>query len=363
MTLEEVLNKFATDPTSLTADERRIMSDSFKQLMAGQVPSSRGISAEDLIQRLNQTLIASTKTPEGAAALRAIIQERQGERFYRRNKPFFDAILGGADLATSLSQISKSNKEIAKLTRPSSPAASILDPAINAAIADAQRGSLDAMRSLDPAKAEIAQQRLMDENAARSVSGGQAGAYQGGVTAASLRASRASDRLPVIADQIRRGQQARLDQLLGMRQNVLGQEFNNRMAITDRDREQYNIDLATAAQLGQTGRINLRNTLGSLPTTLSQVGSRFMPTLNPYESYGNEVRQSLAQNLAKSLGPAPLLSMPGISPDLSQYKQRYIRRNVHNLAAGATLLNPNLDSAGTLGIPMIDPFSFTRNRY
>lgn len=278
--LEQLLQKLNTAPESLSKQEKDFLASSLKSLVSGKVPDGENMTFEQFAGSLGPALQRAMETPLGKQMVNDTIRDRQTERFVKRNKPFFDAILAGADLATSLSQIQNSNKAIKNLVKPTLPNPDVLDPAVNSAIADAQRGSLDALRALEPAKAEIAQQRLADMQTAKSVSGGQAGAYGSLATAAGLRANRAALSLPGIQDSIRARQQQRADSLIGLRQNVRQNEFQNRMGIADRNLEQYTADLSAASSLGQAGRTNLRNTLGQLPNTITRAVGGAMPVGN-----------------------------------------------------------------------------------
>lgn len=280
MTLEELLKKLITAPESLSKQEKDFLASSLKSLVSGKVPEGENMTFEQFAGSLGPALQRAMETPLGKQMVNDTIRDRQTERFVKRNKPFFDAILAGADIATSLSQIQNSNKAIKNLVKPTLPNPDVLDPAVNSAIADAQRGNLDALRALEPAKAEIAQQRLADMQTAKSVSGGQAGAYGSLATAAGLRANRAALSLPGIQDSIRARQQQRADSLIGLRQGVRQNEFNNRLGIADRNLEQYTADLSAASSLGQAGRTNLHNTLGQLPNTITRAVGGAMPVGN-----------------------------------------------------------------------------------
>ena len=245
-----------------------------------------------------------------------IVRDLQTERFVKKNKPFFDALLAGSDIYTSISQIQQSNKAIRELQRPSMPSPNVLDPALNNQIAKAQQGTLDAARALEPAKAGIDQQRALDIDLARRISGGQAGALGAQATGASLRAMRESAKLPQIRDAIRAREQGRADNLIGLRQGVLQDEFQNRLAIGRTNLDQYQNDVAAAAALGQAGRTNLRMTLGQLPDMLTRTAGNMMPVQDVWDAYGANVENNLAQTIAK-FNPGPV-SRPGFtSPTLS----------------------------------------------
>lgn len=285
MEIEELIKALESGDTSVFTgkDGAQALIAALKSISSGKKPSGtpENMSFEQVVELLNKGIQMGMSSEEGRQTIIENIQNRQTDRFVRKNKPFFDAILSGVDLATSLSQIRESNKAIRNLRKPTMPSPEVLDPAINSAIAEAQRGSLESLRALEPAKQEIAQQRLIDLQTARSVSGGQSGAFGALANASSLRAMRAATSLPAIQDTIRGRQQQRADNLIGLRQNVRQQEFGNRLAIADRNLEQYVNDMAAAGALGQAGRTNLRSTLGNMSNIIPQVVGRMLPTNYP----------------------------------------------------------------------------------
>jgi len=289
--VEQIVQELMGDPVKLA--------EFLKGVVSGKVPEKYRTAVENS-DAFNQYMTEAMKTPSGQAAIKDMLREKQTDRFVKQNKPFFDAILSGVDLATSLTQIKNSNKAIRELQRPSMPNPNVLDPALNNAISKAQQGSLDALRALEPAKQEIAQQRLMDMQTAKSVSGGQAGAYGAQATAAGLRANRAAAGLAPLGDNIRARQQQRADNLIGVRQGVRQQEFQNRFGIAQENMQQYQQDAAAAGALGQAGRQNLRMTLGQLPEMITRTAGNMMPVQDVWDQYGSQVEQNLAQRMTQS---------------------------------------------------------------
>lgn len=310
---QKLLEEFTQNPTAFAQDKEKVSQfvEGLKLVSSGKSPTGYGTSA-DFAKLYDEVMKLAFSTPGGQQAVKDMIRTKQTDRFVARNKPFLDAILSGADLVTSLSQIRQSNKAIKNLQRPTMPSPNVLDPQLNNAIAQAQRGSFEALRALEPAKQEIAQQRLMDMNTARSLSGGQAGAYGANATAASLRATRAAQRLPQIGDTIKARQQERADQLLGRRQNVLQNEFYNRMQIANQNFNQYNNDIASAAALGVAGRTNLRNTLGQLPEMLTRTAGNLMPVQDVWTDYGKRIESDLASRMSQS----KLAGYPSVTPTI-----------------------------------------------
>ena len=284
---DEIFNKWVEDPSSLTSEERKIFFDGIKAFGSGKVPKGSSYKNYDEFARvLNDGTAEAARTPSGAQSIKDMVRENNTDRFTKRNKPFFDSLLAGNDLITSISQIKNSNRAMQNLQIPTAPNPNVLDPALNNAIAQAQQGSLEAMRALEPAKQEIANQRMLDMQTAKSVSGGNSGTFGALATSASLRGARAGAQLPQMADSIRMRQQQRADSLIGVRQGALQNEFQNRMGVFNQNLGQYNQNINAAGALGVTGRINLRNTIGQFPNAISGVVGGLMPTNNPFDTGG-----------------------------------------------------------------------------
>ncbi len=72
-------------------------------------------------QEMDDAITAYMKTPEGRSAARDIAQAKISDRFVKRNLPLFNALVQGADIATSISQIHKSNAALKNLRQPGMP--------------------------------------------------------------------------------------------------------------------------------------------------------------------------------------------------------------------------------------------------
>lgn len=184
----------------------------------------------------------------------------------------FNTLVSLSQLGVSANQISKSNKELGALTRPGTPSVPTEDAALSNAIYEAGRGTFDPSRASAIASRQIRNNRLSDEATAKAVGGGQAGIYGALNQAASLRANRGYSELVPMIDSIRAREQARLDNLLAMRQQQRQNDFQNRMSIYDQANQNYMNDVNAASQLGQAGRENLFTALGGLSDNLAVVG-------------------------------------------------------------------------------------------
>lgn len=301
MSFEELVGLWETNPDAIFENKEYAdqLQSYLKKYVSGNNVSTH-MTADESANKMSEIMNWAMSTPSGRRYFQQQTRDRNADLFVRRNKPFYDALLSGIDLSTSLSQIKQSKEAAKKLVKPTLPSPNVLDPAINNAISQAQTGNFEALRALEPAKQEIAQQRAMDMSTARSLSGGQAGAYGAMATAASLRANRSAARLPAIGDQIRARQQQRYDNLLGLRQGQLQNNFGNAMQVANANMNQYNLDAQAAAALGVAGRTNLRNTLGTAGDTFSRAIGSGMPIDDPYQewdAYGSKVRNNVANSM------------------------------------------------------------------
>jgi hypothetical protein len=327
--LEQILNKLK-GATPLTAEEKDYLFNALKSAASGKVPEGEKSEFQSY-QQFNDAISAAMKeaynSPTAKQFANEILRDKRNDVFMRRYKPLFNAILAGADVSTSISQIRNADKAIKSIVRPQAPSVPGLDPALSQSI-QSINPDLEAQKALLPAEALLREQRMADMEIARQVSGGDAATYGALGNIASQRFSRGVSSLVPLGDQVRAREKARLDSLVGLRSNIAQQNFANANALYNTALNQYNTDLAAAGTLGATGRLNLRNTLGNLPQTLvGSIGS-FMPVNNPYynnlpsgnstptpttynpafDEYGKQVTMSLARQLdrIKAQGPRPL---------------------------------------------------------
>jgi len=210
-----------------------------------------------------------------------------------------NTLLAGTDIAISLGQIGKANQQLAGIKRPARPAVLQRDQDLAQALQEAHRGTLDQSAALQPArlanldtyKADLAQGAIASE--------GQPGAYGAYGQAAAGRMYRANAELVPLGNEIKRQEQGRYDQLLGMRQQE-GQAINQSQSqFYPQDLYQYGIDRQAAASLGQTGRSNLRDSLTGLAAQVPAIGQEFSnrrydDIYNQMSAYGHEHAQTAA---------------------------------------------------------------------
>lgn len=204
------------------------------------------------------------QNPEYREKLLRQAQQIESEQTANDFNGGLDIILGGIDIANSIKQIRTGEQQARRSKRPSKPSVPQRDLYLQAALRGAEEGTFDTERAIAPLRAEIQDQYLNDVQDAKIASGGQIGAYGAFRQLASDRKNRASMQLAPIADNVRREQQARYDNLLGMRMDETQNIYRNQAALYPYDLDQYNQDQQTAAALTSTGRRNLRNTAYNL---------------------------------------------------------------------------------------------------
>lgn len=243
---------------------------------------------------------------EGKAFLRQKMRDERSTRFMKQYKPFFNAILAGADITTSLNQIAKSNKALASIVQPSIAQSPGIPAELNSQLQKAQsEGGIEAQRAIAPAKAAIDEQYNASKNLASQISGGQGAAYQAAVQAAALQKMRAAAGLPAIQDSVMARYQQMANQLATAKGQLGQQDFGNRLFASQLALDQYNKQMQAAGQLGSVGRLNLRNSLQGLANVIPSVAGQFLPnktgtapvsTTNyshPFGEYESKLDQSL----------------------------------------------------------------------
>lgn len=215
------------------------------------------LKANELVPVLKGFSDWAQNTPEGKAAVKQRMKDESSQRFTKQFKPFFNAILSGVDLSTSLNQIKTSNNAIKGLIQPAIANSPGVPAELNTQLQNAQnQGSVEAQRAIAPAQSEIAQQYANDINTAKQVSGGQGASYQANVQNASLRRQRASLGLPQIQDAIKARYQNMANQLATAKGQLGQQDFGNRLYGSQLALDQYNRQMQAAGALGQAGRIS-----------------------------------------------------------------------------------------------------------
>lgn len=169
-------------------------------------------------------------------------------------------------------QIKQSNSTLAKLVRPSIPGLPRNDKTLDSALSNAQMGTFDAAREIEPAKQAINSGYQNDIMNARAAAGGQQGTYGALAQEASLNRNRSLMGLAPMVDNARAREQTRVDDLLARRSEQRQQGFENQKSLYDLTNNNYMQNVQTASQLGQAGRENLYGGVGNLSDSLSVLG-------------------------------------------------------------------------------------------
>lgn len=214
-------------------------------------------------------------------------------------------------------QARQADRTLGRLRRPNMPALPQRDIYLDNAIADAQRGTMDAARVIEPARQELQRGFASDLAAARGAVGGQAGAYGALAQTAALRRNRGISELAPIIDNIRSREQARLDDLLARRSAQRQQDFQNRLQLYDQENSIYNQDVTAASELGLAGRENMYGALNQMPDSLAVLGGSLA------------TRQRAARPQRAELPPEDRTQVP----ELDQFKEELINTSI--------LYNPN----------------------
>ena len=186
---------------------------------------------EDAYDALREVSIKLQTDPQYKQQVLDIAQEAEAGKTSENLSQGINMVLGGLDIANSIKQINASNQASARSRRPSRPVIPRRDMYLQQALRNAEEGTMDASRALAPAEAQINDQYLSDVNAAKIASGGQLGAYGAYRQLAANNRNRASLNLVPLADEVRRGQQARYDSLLGQRMQETQNMFQNQASL------------------------------------------------------------------------------------------------------------------------------------
>jgi hypothetical protein len=243
--------------------------------------------------------------------------DRKGAAVSEKISTGINLILAGTDIANSINQIRASNQGSSRAKKPGRPAIPQRDQYLQQALRSAEEGTFDAARALAPAQAQITDQYQQDIADAKTASTGQAGAYGAYRQLAANRRNRAALNLAPIADDIRAREQARYDNLLGMRQAETQRMFDNSAQSYGQDLDQYNTEQQAAASLGSMGRQNLRGSLYNL-------GNQIGPAVGNYYS---RRKYSRLRNQA---------SAAGLDADLAEKVNRTLDGYVGNMTMDNT---------------------------
>lgn len=258
-----------------------------------KLDAGQSLNDADYEQLFNEARKMATN-PENKAKIVEMAQKAEQGRVSQNVKSGLNLVLAGTDIATSLSQINKSARLGRSTPRPAEPGALQRDPYLGDLLTQSSQGANDVNRTILPAKEGIREQYQNDLAAARTASGGQSGAYGAYAQGAADRRERANLNLVPLADQVRRQNQSRYDNLVGQHVQE-GQAINaSQGRYYPENLYQYNLQQQLAANLGQIGRSNLRSSMTGLASELPGVISRHI--YNRMMIHGGPENAQIAQD-------------------------------------------------------------------
>lgn len=255
--------------------------------------------------------LAAFQSPQFRESILTLGENIEGKELQDKLSGAMNLALAGADVATSVAQIQASKQAQEQLRRPERPAPLTADPRLEAALQNASRGNMDAVRALSPAQLQILDQYLSDLNTAQTVSGGQAGVYGSLAQVASTRRGRQAAGLAPMYDQIVRQGEQRYDQLLAQKLQENQAINQSQSQFYTPDLYQYGQDARAAAELGAIGRSNLRSSVGAAGNFLAPVISelqtrkRFRDLYNQGLPFGEDNARIIAEADYKIRNPRP----------------------------------------------------------
>lgn len=280
------------------AKDKKSTAARVKSILEKQVDGQYSLTAEEfddlikasgdpeLIAQVNKQLGRTATADDTIGAIASIMKDAQNypnyqarlEKKMKRGEVTEDLAAGFGVLrdliqtGVGASQISQSNRALRGLRRPTPPGVPGEDKVFSNALSEAQRGTFNAARTIEPAKQAIQGGFANDLAVARDVSGGQAGTYGALAQAAANRRNRSFGELAPMADNARAREQARVDELLQTRQIQRQRDYQNRMSLYDANNDAYQQDSNAAAELGAAGRDNLYGGIGNLSSSLPVLG-------------------------------------------------------------------------------------------
>src|SRR5690606_3548686 len=192
--------------------------------------------ARDALIEVGRLLQSS---PEYREKILGLAEQAESKELSQKLSDGINMILGVTDIATSANQINVANRAERRSRRPTRPAVPGRDQLLAQALRSAQEDVMDPARAIAPAQAQIEDQYLADVAGARTASTGQAGAYGAYMQAAANRRNRAALDLVPLQDQVKRANQQRYDNLLGMRMDETQQMYRNQAALYPYELAQY----------------------------------------------------------------------------------------------------------------------------
>lgn len=262
-------------------------------------------SVEEFSANYNEVMSQILSSPEYKAKMEKLAKDKKANNISTKAAQGLDLLMTVGDIKTSRDQINQSDKGLEGLKKPSIPTAPRRNPLLSQQLRQAQLNINDQSGSLAPVQLQIADQFQQDLNTAKTASTGQAGTFGALAQVAANRRNRANLNLAPIAQQGTNQARARFDNLLGMRQEEIQNEFRNEAYSSRLGLDQYNTEAAALGNLGAAGRQNLRNSFGKLAGSIAplvgQIGAGMGSRSQAQESgfgpdidaYANDIDGSL----------------------------------------------------------------------
>jgi len=238
-------------------------------------------------------------SPENKEKVLGLAQKAEQGKISQNVRAGLNLALAGTDIATSISQIKKGDALSKNARRPSRPPVLQRDQLLQQALSDTGNSRNDVTRVLLPAQQGILDAYQTDLGNARTASTGQAGAYGAYAQGAVNRRERANLDLVPLADQVRRENQRRYDNLVGQHIQE-GQMINQSQGrFYPEDLYQFNLDRQMGADLGQVGRANLRSSLTGLGQQLPNTIANYATQRKYDDIYNRMIAQGYGEENAK----------------------------------------------------------------
>jgi hypothetical protein len=217
--------------------------------------------------KVNEFVESMRKQLASPAHRQKLLQISKEQDLKNKTAAFSNAaglLLVGADLASSVRQLSEYNRQLKEQKRPTRPGPMQADPYLSAAKKAAETGTFQ-----ESIAAKAARQQAFDayqqdlQNSAVS-STGQAGAYGAQAQAAVTRLGRRGAEMAPQIEAFRNQRQQQYGQMAQLSAAENQARYESLAAPYKTDMEQYAREQASLAALGQSGRANLRTAMYDL---------------------------------------------------------------------------------------------------
>jgi hypothetical protein len=251
-------------------------------------------------QYMDETKNRLTTDPAYREATLALAQKQGTDQSSTNIRNGLNVLLAGSDIATSIGQIQSGRQAQSQALRPNRPPILQRDLQLQQALDSAHAGTLDQSAAIAPAQLANLDQYKSDLANATTASGGQQGAFGAYAQVAANRRNRGNLNLVPLANDIKRQEQQRETQLLGLKLGENQAINQSQGQFYGQDLYQYGLDRQAAAELGQVGRYNLRSSMtgaaGALGNVAGQLANqRYQDLYNKALAYGPDNAQTMAE--------------------------------------------------------------------